>query len=136
MKQLQHTLASLRICYWSMSYLGVIRSRIFGELLRSGKSLKKLGGMQEQMAEVVSEATKFLAACYGYPREDNLSGMQFGRIRWLTSSSTPRQISRFFHQHQRHLKSMCMEPTYRRLYGDVLWMLIHQPSILSTMVGL
>ena len=46
-------------------------------MLRSGKSLKKLGGMPEQMAEVVAEATKFIAACYGYPSEDNMTSLRY-----------------------------------------------------------
>ena len=47
------------------------------KILRSGKSLSKLGVINEEMSSVITQATKFMAACYGYPSEETMTDLRY-----------------------------------------------------------
>ena len=44
--------------------------------MKSGLTLRKLGCVTEDMDEVVPEATKVIAACYGFPAETTMTALR------------------------------------------------------------
>ena len=47
------------------------------KVLKSGLTSHKLRRMQEPVTKVISEATKFILACYGYAEETTMTNLRF-----------------------------------------------------------
>ncbi len=59
----------------TVSYLWGIGKITAIKVLKSGLPLRKLGCVDEAMNAVVAEATKFIAACYGFPGETTMTAL-------------------------------------------------------------
>ena len=69
----------------TVSYLWGIGKGTVVKILKSKKTLRKLGNLEEQMPNVMCEATKFIAACYGFPLEDNMTSLRY--VVWSSKMS-------------------------------------------------
>ena len=68
----------------TVAYLWGIGKATVVKVLSSGKTLMKLGDQQMEMTDVMTEATKFVAACYGVPGSADIklhSDTQCGQLR-------------------------------------------------------
>ena len=61
----------------TVSYIWGIGKSTVVKALKTGLTLSKLGCLQEPMVDVISEATKFISACYGYPGETSMTDLRF-----------------------------------------------------------
>ena len=53
-------------------YYGIGKGKVL-KTLKSGQTLSKLGDPEEDMSDVVPEATAFMSACYGRPKSHSMS---------------------------------------------------------------
>ena len=58
-------------CLWGMGKVTVVK------ILTTGMQLSKLGNLGISMEEVISEATKFVAACYGSPSLTDMTALRY-----------------------------------------------------------
>ena len=58
------------------------------KVLRAGHQLKVIGQQNASLTSVFTEAFNFVAACYGYPKEDNINALRFTvwSAKWQTAS--------------------------------------------------
>ena len=86
------------------------------KVLKSESALHKLGRIQESVTEVISEATKFISACYGFAGETNITNLRFkvwsNKMEKCKVNSAPDlralpQTSKVFedHVHQTHFQT-------------------------------
>lgn len=58
-------------CIWGIGKSTAIKT------LKSGLTLRKLGCQEELIADIIAEATKFVASCYGFPRETDMTTLRY-----------------------------------------------------------
>ena len=61
----------------TVSYLWGIGKGTVVKCLMGGYQLKNLGHLDSDFSDVISEATSFLAACYGSKERDNMTAVRF-----------------------------------------------------------
>ena len=64
----------------TVAHLWVIGKVTVVKVLLSGKQLKKLGDLQLQMVDVISECTLFVAACYGLLGSTNVTSLRYSLV--------------------------------------------------------
>lgn len=61
----------------TVSYLFGIGKTTVIKVLKSKRTLTKLGVTEELMSNIAYEATKFIAACYGFPNEEDMTSLRY-----------------------------------------------------------
>ena len=115
----------------TVSYLWGIGKGTVVNNLKKGYQLTKLGVLQTDILDVISEATLFFAGCYGSKTKEGMTKIRFDV--WSQSSLQP-QSSRLFHRPQLRSVHMYTGHMYKLQYGVRRWKLTHQWSN-SHMVG-
>ena len=106
------------------------------KVLKSGVTLNVLGQHDADMDDVVSEATNFIAACYGSRTKGDVSEIRY--TIWVSKMANTKITSapklKYLPPTNASL-SMCDVRTTKQPYGKVPCLLIHLRWILCSMAG-